>query len=134
MSETNRAERPAMWGCDDLREWLISQGFSCSIDSLMRDSGCNWYAYRRSEYPARECDCNEGKKMQIVIRPFAYTSGMKSWESSEIDVTGEVQGLWFKLSAYSVKHDELKARLPEIEIRLLDSWNALAPHNQPHPT
>ena len=67
--------------------------------------------------------------MQIVIRPFAYTAGMQSWESAEIDVTGEVQGLWFKLSAYSVKHDELKARLQEIEIRLLDAWNALAPHN-----
>ena len=122
-------ERPVMWGCNDLREWLIAQGFKCSIDTLMRDNGCNWYAYRRSAYPARECECNEGKPMQIVIRPFAYTVGMQSWESAEIDVTGEVRGLWFKLSAYSVQHDELKARLQEIEVRLLDSWNALAPHN-----
>lgn len=67
--------------------------------------------------------------MQIVIRPFAYTAGMQAWESAEIDVTGEVAGLWFKLSAYSVKHDELMSRLQEIEIRLLDAWNALAPHN-----
>ena len=129
MSETNTVERPVMWGCDDLREWLIAQGFKCSIDTLMRDNGCNWYAYRRSQYPARECECNEGKQMQIVVRPFAYTAGMQAWKSAEVDVTGEVAGLWFKLSAYSVKPDELMARLQEIEIRLLDAWNALAPHN-----
>lgn len=128
MNEVNTVERPVMWGCDALREWLIVQGFKCTIDS-QRDNGCNWYAYRRSKYPARECECNEGKSMQIVIRPFAYTVGMQSWESAEIDVTGEVRGLWFKLSAYSVKHDELMSRLQEIEVRLLDSWNALAPHN-----
>ena len=132
--ETNAAagapfERPVMWGCNDLREWLISQGFKCSVDSLQRDNGCNWYAYRRSAYPARECECNEGKAIQIVIRPFAYSDDTQRWESAEVDVTGEVRGLWFKLSAYSVQHNELKARLQEIEIRLLDSWNALAPHN-----
>lgn len=129
MNEVNTVERPVMCGCDDLREWLIGQGFRCYIDTMQRDNGCNWYACRRSKYPARECECNEGKAMQVVVRPFAYTAGMQSWESTEIDVTGEAQGLWFKLSAYSVKPDELKARLQEIEIRLLDSWNALAPHN-----
>ena len=118
-----------MWGCDDLREWLTSQGFTCWVDSLGRNNGCNWYAYQRSKYPARECECNEGKKMQIVIRPFSYANGTQSWESAEVDVTGEVAGLWFKLSAYSVPHDELKTRLQEIEVRLIDSWNALAPHN-----
>ena len=128
MNEVNTVERPVMWGCNDLREWLILQGFKCSV-APMRDNGCNWYAYRRSRYPARECECNEGKKMQIVIRPVSYANETQSWESAEIDVTGEVAGLWFKLSAYSVSPDELKARLQEIEVRLIDSWNALAPHN-----
>lgn len=129
MSETNTVGQSVMRGCNDLRAWLIAQGFTCSVDSLIRDNECNWYAYRRSEYPARECECNAGKTMKIAIRPFSYRDESKRWESAEIDVTGEVKGLWFKLSAYSVKHDELKARLQEIEVRLLDAWNALAPIN-----
>ena len=114
-----------MHGCDELREWLITQGFNCYTESLNRDNGCNWYACRRSEYPSRECECNDGRKMQIVVRPFAYTAGLQSWSSVEVEVTGEAQGIWFKLSAYSLQADELKARLQEIEIRLLDAWNAL---------
>jgi hypothetical protein len=117
----------AMRGCDDLREWLITQGFKCFYNYLDREQECNWYACRKTEYTVRECECNEGKTMQSVIRPFSYSDDNQRWESAEIEVTGEVHGLWFNLRAYSVPIDELKARLQEIEIRLFDAWNALAP-------
>jgi hypothetical protein len=134
MNETEEVERPATRGCDALREWLTLQGFTCLIDALKtQGSECNWYAYRRSKYPARECECNEGKPMQIVIRPFAYTAGMQSWESAEIDVTGEVHGLWYKLSAYSVPHADLMGRLSKIESKLVDAWNALSVSGEPLP-
>jgi hypothetical protein len=114
-----------MRGCDELRAWLLEQGFKLSIDSLGRDNGCNWYAYRRSAIPARACECNDGKPMQLVVRPFAYTSETQNWESAEVDVTGEANGVWFKLSAYSLKHEELRARLTEVESSLIAAWNAL---------
>lgn len=129
MLTSNQIEKPVMRGCDELRTWLLTQGFSVAVDSLGRDNVCNWYAYRRSALPARECECNDGKPMQIVVRPFAYTSGTQTWESAEVDVTGEANGVWFKLSAYSLKHDELRTRLSEVEGNLIAAWNALASLN-----
>lgn len=116
-----------MRGCDDLREWLLTQNFTCYVDSLsLRDNECNWYACRRSAIPARECECNDGKAMQIVVRPYRNAEN-PIWQSAEVDVTGETGGLWYKVSAYSVAHDELRARLAEIEAALIAAWNAFKP-------
>ena len=118
-------------GCDELRGWLIAQGFQVAHDSLSRDNECNWYAYKRSQIPARECECNEGKPMQLVVRPHKFShprAPSGAWESAEVDVTGEAGGMWFKLQAYSLKHDELRARLGEVESNLIAAWNALRPN------
>ncbi len=119
-----------MRGCDDSREWLITQGFKCYLSYRKQENTCNWYACRKTEYSARECETSDGKAMQIVIDPFSYNDGTKIWENAKIKVIGEVKGLLFNLSAYSVPIDELKARLQEIEVRLLDAWNALAPYDR----
>jgi hypothetical protein len=118
------------YGLDYLRKWLESQGFRVSQDYFQRDNGCNWYAYRRSELPARECECNGGETMQIVVRPhlFRHASAPTpsgAWESVEVGVTGEANGMWFRLMAYSLKPEELRERLPEIEAALIAAWNAL---------
>lgn len=119
----------ALFGCDELREWLTSQGFRAAEDGLRHDGNqCNWYAYKRSAIPARECECNDGKPMQIVVKPHRFlhhSAPGGAWESVEVDVTGEVGGLWFKLQAYSVTQDELRERLGEIERNLIAAWNAL---------
>lgn len=115
------------FGCDGIREWALSQGFRVTFDSLAPGNGCNWYAYRRSDLPARECDCNDGERMQLVIKPHEFSRGDQVWRSAEIDVTGEVESVWFKLTAYSLPEEKLRERLPEIERRLIAAWNALAP-------
>ena len=117
-------------GLDSLREWLLEQGFRASQDMIRRDNDCNWYAYRRSKLPARECECNDGKPMQIVVRPYLFLHASAptpsgAWESCEVDVTGEAGGGWWKLQAYSLKPDELRERLPEIEAALIAAWNAI---------
>ena len=118
-------------GCDRLREWLIAQGFRVVRDSQSRDTGCNWYAYRRSAFQARECECNDGKPMQIVVRPFWLEHASApggAWESAQVDVTGEAGSHWYNLTCYSLKHDELMGRLHEIEAALIAAWNALRPN------
>ena len=118
----------ALSGCEDLREWLRERGFKVSKDPLgSQGNECNWYAYKRTDHEARECECNEGKRMQVLIRPFSYVLHGDIHESSEIELTGEVGGLWFTLKAYGVKHAELKKRVEEIERMLIDAWNALLP-------
>lgn len=130
MSKTH-AQAPLV-GCDDLRHWLIAQGFRVAHDSLSREgNACNWYAYRRSAIPARECECNDGKPMQLVVHPWRFEhcgAPGGAWESAEVDVTGEAGGVWFKLQAYSLKHDELRERLGEIESSLIAAWNTLRPN------
>lgn len=119
--------RPLL-GCDELRAWLLAQGFRVAHDSLGRDNGCNWYAYRRSAISARECECNDGKPIQIVVRPFRLEHARAPggvWESAEVDVTGEAGSHWYRLTCYSLKHGELMGHLHEIEAALIAAWNAL---------
>ena len=114
-----------LYGCDEMREWLVTQGFRVAHDDLNRDNECNWYACRRIALPARECECNTGKPMQLVVRPHKLTHTLGNWESAAVDVTGEAGGTLYKLHAYSLKHDELRERLGEIETSLISAWNAL---------
>ena len=119
-------EKPRLTGCDNLRAWLATQGFQFSEDGLRnRDNACNWYAYRRSAIPARECELNEGKRMQLVVKPHRYRLDGRDFESVEVDVCGEAGGVWFKLKAYSLKPNELQERLGDAEASLIAAWNAL---------
>jgi hypothetical protein len=115
-----------MRGSDDLRDWLTSAGFRCAPDSLASTTNdCNWYAYRPSLLSARPCECNDGKRLQIVVRPHAFTSNGTTHESASVDITGEAGGLWFTQSAYSLSHATIKCRLSEIETMLISAWNSL---------
>jgi hypothetical protein len=115
-------------GCETLREWLEARGFRASVDALRSQGNeCNWAAYRRTELTARECECNDGKAVQIAVKPFVYTHNGTTYESVSVELTGEVNGLWFTQQAYSLRHDELMSRIDEIERMLIDAWNALLP-------
>jgi hypothetical protein len=117
-------DRQKFEGCTEFREWLESQGFKVSTNSLAnKENLCNWYAYRMSTITARECECNDGKSMQIVVKPFKYWS--IPHESAEVEVTGERGGIWYNLRAYSLHHNEVLERLNDIETSLISAWNAL---------
>ena len=79
---------------------------------------------------APEAVGHAGTPAQIVVRPhrFEHASAPTpsgAWESVEVDVTGEASGIWWKLQAYSLKPDELRERLSEIEGALIAAWNAI---------
>jgi len=113
-------------GSDDLREWLTSQGFRTWQDGLAHSgNACNWYATRKTHLQARECEGNKGKLVQILVKPFSFAFRSGDTASSvEVDVTGEANGIWYKLQAYSLSHDDLRGRLDEIESSLIAAWNA----------
>lgn len=111
---------------DNLKKWLESEGFK-TANNPMRDihNRCHWYAYRRSRLEARECETNEGKGCQIVIYPHSAQFGGRCHESVEIEVCGEAGSIWWKLQAYSIRPDELRDKLPEVEASLIAAWNSL---------
>jgi hypothetical protein len=130
--QVERGVRPLV-GCDELRMWLTARGFRVAQqDSLSRKGNkCNWYAYRRSALPARDCECNDDKAMQIVVTPWRFESHelpTGAWESVEVYVTVEAGGHWYRLQCYSLKHTELMERLHDIEAALIAAWNALRPN------
>ncbi len=111
---------------NQLRDWLADNGFMFGKNTFRGQfNDCDWYAWRRSKLEARDCDCN-GPKMQIVLTPHSYNRAGKQWESVEADVTGECDGVWYKLQAYSLTPSELVARLDEIETALVGAWNSLS--------
>lgn len=126
MSDDTEGAGPLI-GCDELRAWLIGQGFRVARDDLSRNNECNWYAYRQSAIPSRECEENKGKQMQVVVSPFRLAQSSGVWESAEMDVTGEAGGNWYKIQCYSLTHADLMARLDDIESALIAAWNALEP-------
>jgi hypothetical protein len=112
-------------GCDDLRGWLIGAGFKACYTEPKPYSNCNWYAYKRTELDAPECECNEGKGTQIVVHPFDTVINDYERQSVEVDVTGEAGGVWYCLKAYSLDAARLPESLPTIERSLVAAWSAL---------
>ena len=115
-------------GNKGLREWFVEQGFSITKNHRNR---CNWLAYKRSGIPARACECNKKKGMQIVAHPYESTwpdtQLTRYYVGCEVEICGEAEGLWWKLLCYGASVDEVKNRLPEIEKMAIAAWNALSP-------
>ena len=120
--------RTTLKGCDNLREWLGAHGFGVEEDRFSgQGNECNWLAYKRTKLDARECETNGGKRLQIVVKPFAYTHNGTTHESSSVEIVGEAGDVWFNQQAYSLGHDVLMKRLDDIERMLISAWNALLP-------
>ncbi len=110
---------------NQLREWLAERGFGFGNNNFRGQmNDCDWCAWRRSKLEARACECN-GSNIQIVLTPNSYKRDGKRWESVEADVTGECNGVWYRLQAYSMTPTELVARLNDVESALVRAWNSL---------
>lgn len=114
-------------GADELRLWLADQGFRFQKNMLgYPENACNWLAYRRSELPARRCECNNDKEgVQVVVKPHDMTSCDHRSQSVEIEVCGEAGGVWWDMKAYSMKHEDVPGNLKRVEAMLVAAWNAL---------
>ena len=93
-----------------------------NLESRGWKTGKQWggtpYCWKRSEIPARRCETNYDKHgIQIVA-----TQGIERWD---VDVTGELDGEWYKLMAYAISPDELVEKIDAIEERLVRAWNSL---------
>jgi hypothetical protein len=113
-------------GMSETREWLEHTGFRIAPYKLSFEGNqCDWLAYKPTKLAARECECNEGKRLQIIIFP-SHLILDTDFKKVAVDVTGEAGGVWYKLEAYSLSEEELKSQLPEVEEKLVRAWNALA--------
>lgn len=111
---------------DSLKAFLESAGFTIYKNTPRSQFDMiDWYAARRVK-GARECETND-HKVSLVVRPHQYDLELQGqvFGSVECDITGEANGIWYKLQAYSLKPEEFVERLDEIEASLLKAWNSL---------
>ncbi len=121
-----------LYGAEDFMSWLSNIGFVFHEDRFSSEMNqCNWLAYRRSKIKARICEGNDDKeRMLVVIKPYCYAhpNGSQALNQCEIEVTGKVNGIWYKLIAYTMDIRDLMSssgKLDEIESSLISAWNAL---------
>src|SRR3990170_1856844 len=110
---------------EQLHEFLTEHGFKFGTVPSREMNNVNWYAWRASKLPARECECNEGKPAQLVVYPYSFNLHEKNRTSVEVEICDEAGEIWYKLQAYSITADEFMARMDEIEASLINAWNAL---------
>lgn len=121
MRRADNGQRPFV-GCDDLRDWLLAQGFRASKRQDPAND-CNWIAYRSTALPARECETNTGKPMQLVVTPYWLRLAHPEWQSVTVSIVGDMGGGLYDLRAYSLTPGQVRDSLPEIERRLVAAWN-----------
>jgi len=113
-------------GEPDLMDWFIEKGFKIAINNINIDGNtCNWYAYKKSDITARKCECN-GEDLTVVATPYSRLIGYRKYLTVDVEVHGEVDGIWFKLSAYSMTIQDLKEKIDSVEVSLIKAWNALS--------
>lgn len=111
---------------DELKEWLATDGFKFENNWLTVDiNDCKWYAWRKTKLESMECDCNQWKGIQIIVKPYFFKIDGVRNKSVEVELSGEHKGVWFKIMAYSIDASDLPIKLPDIERSLINGWNAL---------
>lgn len=109
----------------ELKAWLIAEGFHTAPVQLPKSyNSVGWYAYRRTLIPSRNCECNDDKRLHIVVQPCEFALNGVSHDSCEVELFGQY-GTWWKLMSYGHSFEEVCKRLPDIEAKLIRAWNAL---------
>lgn len=110
---------------DELKEWLAAEGFRFGENHLRgQHNECGWYAWRRSQHAAAECETN-GDKCQIVVQPHKFDHPNYTSESVEVNVCGQADGVWWELKAYSMPPEVAKVKMAKVESSLIAAWNGL---------
>lgn len=113
---------------EELKDWLTTQGFhECKNTWSGSDNRCDWYAVKR--YGVEHlCETNSEKPgIQIVVWPYEYHFPQleNPGRSVEIEITGEANGIWYKLCAYSIPWTEAVERFDAITESLVVAWDSI---------
>jgi hypothetical protein len=109
---------------EGLKEWLIGNGYEIySNQANIEGNFIDWYAAKRAN-SIRKCACND-KLPQIVVSPFSFKHFDTTYKSITVSISGERQGLWWKLESYALSPDTLIKNLGMIEESLIKAWEAL---------
>lgn len=114
-----------MTAADLLRAWFAATGWGLQSLPDWADPGAEWFAYRPTIHPARQCECNGKRPLQVVATLHEIHVNGDDLSKVEVKVCGEVGGRWFALAAHGISLDECPAALLEAERSLIAAWNGI---------
>ncbi len=113
---------------DELKAALSDAGWRIENNRLRGEyNECSWYAWhanRPSAWP--DCQCNDKPPSLIIMPSYTRLPDGQEFSGVDIDLTGEMNGRWFKLKMYSVNTDEVLQAAEEAKRTLGAAWTAIA--------
>ena len=107
-----------------LKTMLISLDFHISPQYL-KDTGVDWYAYKRTSNHAAECYCND-KTPSFVVTPYSFDTGSKVFQSAEFSITAESnKSMWVAFKVYGIQPEDVADKMAECEKMLVAAWNSV---------
>ncbi len=106
---------------DEMKELLRSDGWKIYQKSNLKNE--KWYACKQFD-SIHWCESNH-KRPQFVLWAYENSYAGEKYHSCKVDVTGEADGAWFELSAYSMLPAEFWNRRQYIMGQLKAAWEAL---------
>lgn len=111
---------------DNIKEWLRDIGFREYPNAVAScENECKWIACKRYE-SKYVCESNDDKPgIQVTVTPHKLRMGGNEYKSIEIGITGEANGIWCTLQAYSLSWEELPTKLDQVTDALVKAWEAI---------
>ena len=112
-------------GESTLREWLESNNFQIHPYHGKTINECNWIACRILSNSEVTHVCQSNNRSQITIKPYCFLINDGKFRDVTIEISGEVSDLWYQLSAYSIKLEEVPQKLNDVTQSLIRAWESL---------
>lgn len=112
-------------GESTLREWLESNNFKIYHYHGETNNECNWIACRILSKSEVTHVCQSNDRSQITIKPYYFLLNDVKFRDVTIEIAGEVSDVWYRLSAYSIKPEEVPQKLNDVTQSLIRAWESL---------
>jgi hypothetical protein len=82
--------------------------------------------WRRIQNVEPVCATNDRLSLHVTFNAFLLPNMREVNEGCSIDITGEIPGAnWTTLQIYGISIEEVAAKIPEVERRLVAAWKAV---------
>ena len=124
---------------DNLKQYLIEQGWEISSTMDFHRTSVEWYAYKRLPEGASHCNCNS-REPSLFLYPWLLSfnsdfTNKRYATSCEVELCATATPAdysdedskqdWINFKYYSIKPEDIHKKLPKITRALTQAWEAV---------